>query len=117
MNWCKALLSSPPSPVSDRLGKECGFGDADLRVGCDHDFFRLADVRPALQQFRRESCGNALRDGLFGKRASAGNGLRIFAEQNAEHVLLLLNLPFEIGDRLRSGVDELLCLTHVEPGA
>ena len=115
MNWCKALLSSPPSPVSDRLGKNAGFCDADLCVGCDHDLFRLADVRPALQQFRGKAGRNVLGDGLFGKRASAGNGLGIFAEQNAKHVLLLLNLPLEIGDRFRGGVDELLCLAHVEP--
>jgi hypothetical protein len=102
MNWCKALLSSPPSPVSDTFGK------------------KEALATPICELAETMFCSawrNVLGDGLFGKHTSAGNGLGIFAEQNAEHVLLLLNLPFEIGDRLRSCVDELLCLTHVEPGA
>src|SRR5580658_5598552 len=104
MNWCKALLSSPPSPVSDRLGKK----EALATPIC-------ALAATTFSSAWRTSGRNILGDGLFGKRASARNGLGIFTEQNAKHVFLLLNLPLEIGNRFRGGIDELFGLTHVQP--
>src|SRR5258708_11149418 len=112
----QGIALQPSQPGERQAWEKRGFGDTDLRVGCDHDLLCLADVRSALQQFRGKAGRNVLGDGLFGQRPSAGNGFGILAEQNTEYVLLLLDLPLQVWDRFGRGVDELLCLAHVQSG-
>src|SRR6202030_930856 len=68
-----AFQSARPGERDAR--KEGSLGDTDLRVGCDDDFFRLADVRPPLEQFCRQVSGNGLEHRLLRKRLTAGNRL------------------------------------------
>jgi len=83
-----ALQTSQSGERQVRKGR--GFGDANLRISCDHDPFCL-DGRPAgAPAFRGKAGRTFWGTGLFGERASAGNGFGILSEQNAEHVLLLL---------------------------
>ena len=50
-----AVLSKPPEPVSAICGKYGGPGDADLRVGRDQLLLGALDVRPPLEQRRRQT--------------------------------------------------------------
>ena len=45
-----------------------------------------------------------------------GTGPGFVAEQIADQVLLLLNLPLEIGDRLRRRINQFLRLAQIEQG-
>ena len=82
-----------------------------------NSLMRGCGLRPAgAPATPREGRPERFGGGLFGKRASARNGLGIFAKQDAEHVFLLLNLPLKIGNHFRGSLNELLRLTYVQSG-
>ena len=94
-------------------GKNCARATPMLRVGGDELRLRLLDVRPALQQLRREAGGQILRRGRERVGIGVGNRTRILSEQEAERIFLLLNLLLQLRQFRGCGVEQLLGLAHI----
>src|SRR5215472_16364550 len=52
--------------------------------------------------------------GLLHQLSAPSYRLRIVPNQNADEVFLLLNTPFDVGNRFSCAVDELLSLAHIK---
>src|SRR5579862_1322254 len=108
---------SAPRTRKRNLGKESGLCDANIGVGGDEVLFRLANVRPSIDQGRRQTRGNAGRKRLRHQGKSATNIRGIIAEQNADGIFLLAYLSLQVRDLRIGGVEHLLSLEHVQLGS
>ncbi len=90
---------SPPTPpdAADRqVRKELRARNANLRVGGDEGCLRLLNIRPPLEQLRRQSSGKILRRRSKRIWVTVGDRAGIFSEQKCNRIFLLLNLLFEL---------------------
>ena len=73
-------------------------GDADIGVRRHELLLGLAQVGPALQKLGGESGRDVRREDLVVEARPARDGAGVPPQQEAEQVLLRLDLPFEVGD-------------------
>src|SRR6267154_6444789 len=105
----------PTARSSQRdLRKELRLGDSDFGVRCDHDLFGLANIRPSLDQRGRHSWRHFRRKWLFHQGASAWHSLRVVAEEYADGIFFLCDLPLQVRNLGICGVEDLLSLKHVK---
>jgi len=78
MNWCKALLSKPPSPVSERFGKNEAFATPICAFAATiiSSAWRTSGRRSSNSEGKADR--NVLGNGLFGKRTSRGEWIGDF---------------------------------------
>ena len=89
-------------------------GHTDPGIGRDQALLRGSNVRPPLEQRRRQSGRDFRGERLIGQAAPARNMIGIFRDQQADAILGLLDLLLEHRDRLRRRIDQLLGLAQVE---
>src|ERR1017187_4980297 len=97
-SFCEAMRASETSRkrCQSKAWEEICVRDADSRGCASEILFRLADIGPPLQQLRRDSCGNGWwRVHLFARNGSF-HRTRVSPDQNADLILLLRDLPFNI---------------------
>lgn len=91
-------------------------GYSDVGVGLDEEFFRAANVRPALEQIRGQAHRYVCGMRRVGDRLATSDGAGIAAEQKAQVVLLLLDLALKVWNLRLCSVVEFLCLTNIGHG-
>ena len=101
-------------PSQRNLREKRRLGDPNFRVRRNQVLFRLANIRPALEDGRRKAGRHFRRQRLLHQRKPARHVLRIIAQQNADGVLLLTNLPFQVRNSGVGSVENLLCLEHIQ---
>ena len=104
----------PPAPGQGDLREELSFGDSDVGVRGDQDLFRLANIGPTLDDRRWKAGWNFRRKCLLDERDPACDVLRIIAEQDADGIFFLGDLPLQVGNLRIRGVEDLLSLEHVQ---
>ena len=107
-----ALCAEEPGQADAR--KVVRLGCTDLRIRGDEFLFRLADVRPPLEQRRRQSCGHGRRR-LHGlERPAARNVAGGVPEQQAQCVFGERDLPLDARDLSGRREEQLFGLAHVQ---
>src|SRR5208337_1022598 len=112
----RGTLKTRISGQSDLREISCA-GYSDLRVRGNQVLFCIANIWASLQQRGWNAYGNLWRVRLLCQRQSAWDISWIIAEQNAEIVFLLGDLPLQIGDFGLGRVHQLLCLAYIKIGA
>src|SRR6266853_590767 len=108
-----ASKSATPRTGQRDLGKELSLGNANFGIRGDEDFLGLTNIRPSLEQRGRQAWGHVRRKRLLFQRPSARHASWVIAEENADRIFLLANLPLKVRDLRVCGVEHLLGLKHI----
>src|SRR5882762_9301017 len=95
------------------LREERRFGDTNFGIRGNEHLLGFANIGPSFEQRGGQSRRHVRRKRLLGERVSARHALRVIANENADCIFLLANLPLEIRDLRICGVEHLLSLKHV----
>ena len=89
-------------------------GDADLRVRGNQLLLGLLNVRPPQEEVQRQARGQRRGGDLLVEWTPALDRARILSEQDADEVLLLLDLALDVRDRFRRAIEQRLGLPQIE---
>ena len=98
------------------MREELCFGDSDVGVRGNQDLFRLSNIGPTLDDRRWKAGWNFRRKCLLDERNPACDVLWVIAEQDADGIFFLGNLPLQVGDLRIRGIEDLLGLKHIQLG-
>src|SRR5258708_27124467 len=109
-----AAKRAAPRAGQRYLWEERRFGDTDFGVRGDEHVLGLVNIGPSLEPRGRQPRGHFGGKWLPRERASAPDGLRGLANENADGIFLLADLSFEVRDLRIGGVEHLLSLKHIQ---
>ena len=108
--------ADPGRARQEHAREEVGLRDADARRGRGELLLGLTHVGTPLEEARRHTRGHRRRTDLLAEGPAARHRRGGAPEQDADHVLGLLDLALDVGDRLRGARDQSLRLPHVDQG-
>ena len=110
----RKTVAAHASRCADRqVRKELRARHANLRVGSDEGRFCLLNIRPPLEQLRRQTGGKILRRRRKRIGITVSDGSGILTKQKSNCIFLLLNLLFELRYLRGRRVEQLFRLAHI----